>query len=191
MTVELQTEPIRKRTKKTVKVEPVVEPVVEVEQEPVVEVVEESVLEKLSNLRESVGELVKQLKEVDLEIKKISVVAKKQLKKKSKKSTTRGPSNHGFNAEVFISDQLADFLEVERGSKMRPPQVFSKINQYAIENDCKDPSNKSIFKCDKKLKKLLGEPVHLLRKDDESLGFGVSNFNINKYLKSHYTKVEL
>jgi chromatin remodeling complex protein RSC6 len=174
-------------------VEAVDETVVENE-EP--EVVVESIESQIQTVRNTINVLVKDLKDklgefktLDQELKKISLSSKKHFKMKKPKKVSPKNSNFGFNAEVLISDELADFFNVPHGTKMRPPQAFSLFNNYAKENGCKEESNKTIFKCDKKMKKLVGEPVHLIKKGDASLGYGVSNFNITNYLSKHFTKL--
>jgi chromatin remodeling complex protein RSC6 len=64
------------------------------------------------------------------------------------------------------------------------------FSHYAIENGLKDETNKAIYKCDDKMKKLLGPLVHPIKKSEPQLGNGVSIFNLNSYLKHHYTKVQ-
>jgi chromatin remodeling complex protein RSC6 len=174
---------------------PVADEILPVEEAPVVVEEIEPIESQIQKVRETITLLVKDLTEklkdfkvLDAELKKIAVSSKKHFKKKTKKNSPKN-SDFGFNAHVLISDELADFLNVPHGTSMRPPQVFSKFNDYAKEHNCKDESNKSIFKCDAKMKKLLGEPVHLIKKNDPSLGYGVSNFNINKYFSKHYTKI--
>jgi chromatin remodeling complex protein RSC6 len=212
MTVEAQ-QPVQvkrvRSMKKTPKPVPVVEPTIE-EPIPVVEptieepipVVEPTIEEndnlfetKLVDLRaqlasviEEFAEKTKVFKTIDQELKKLSILAKKEFKKKSKKSK-KGISNSGFNAPVIISDALAQFLGLPNGSQIRPPQVSSLISKYANENGLKDETNKAVYQCDEKLKKLLGPLIHPIKKSEPELGNGVSIFNLNSYLKHHYTKI--
>jgi chromatin remodeling complex protein RSC6 len=176
-------------------VEPVIEPVVEEtpvetpEEETTVETQINALREKLSDITKVINEQLKVFKTVDQELKKLSVIAKKEFKKKAKKNASKKPSNNGFNAPVKISNELADFLKVPRGSEMRPPQVSSLINKYANENGLKQENNKAYYNCDSKLKKLLGPLVHPIKISSPELGLGVSIFNLNSYLKTHYTKI--
>jgi chromatin remodeling complex protein RSC6 len=197
-------EPIKKKIKQQKAVEePVAEVVAEqAVEEPVAEVLAEAEVEedsfesRLDTLRVSlqtfsaeIAEKLKTVKSIEHELKKLSVLAKKEFKKKSKKSK-KGVSNSGFNAPVLISDELASFLKMPKGSVLRPPQVSSLISKYATEHDLKEESNRAIYKCDNKLKKLFGPAVHPIKKSEPELGNGVSIFNLNSYLKRHFTKIE-
>lgn len=193
-------EPIQKKVKQPKAVEePVTEVVAEqAVEEPVAEaeVEEDSFESRLDTLRVSlqtfsseIAEKLKTVKSIEHELKKLSVLAKKEFKKKSKKSK-KGVSNSGFNAPVLISDELASFLKMPKGSVLRPPQVSSLISKYATEHNLKEETNRAIYKCDNKLKKLFGPAVHPIKKSEPELGNGVSIFNLNSYLKRHFTKIE-
>lgn len=184
---------------------PVVETPPPVVEEPVAEPVSEaaseedvSVEKQIDALRETLNANVKEITEklkvfktVEHELKKLAVLAKKEFKKKAKKSGTKKTSNHGFNALVKISNELADFLNLPHGSVIRPPQVSSLISKYAIERGLKEEGNKAVYKCDAKMKKLLGAPIYPVKKSEPALGMGVSIFNLNSYLKPHFTKIEV
>jgi chromatin remodeling complex protein RSC6 len=193
--VETPVEPVVETPVEPV-VETPVEPVVETPVEPAISEDEPSVEEQINTLRSLINDNVKQIKEnlaifktIDHELKKLSVTAKKFMKKKEKKLNSRKNVNNGFNALVKISDELADFLNLPHGSEIRPPQVSSLISKYANENNLKDQSNKAIYLCDAKMLKLLGPAKYPVKKSDPSLGMGVSIFNLNSYLKQHFIKI--
>lgn len=157
---------------------------------------ETSVEMQINILRENMANTVKQIKEnlnvfktIDHELKKLSITAKKFMKKKEKKNASKRNINNGFNALVKISDDLADFLGLPHGSEIRPPQVSSLISKYAIEHNLKDPKNKAVYLCDKKMLKLLGPAKFPIKKSSPELGLGVSIFNLNSYLKPHFIKI--
>ena len=198
MTTTIAAQRVRK-SKKT----KVVEEVPVVEEEPVVEESsqeessqeEPSLEQRLDHFREVlsseikfISEKMKTLKGLDQEFKRISVDVKKHIKRKSKKVRATGSSNHGFNAPGLITDELADFLGMERGSLLRRPQVGSLISKYANENGLKDASNGSIFLPDKSLKKILGPAVFPIKKESDVNGYSI--FNLQKYLKRHFIKVD-
>jgi len=187
MTTEVTKEPVPKqRIRKYKKVE---EPQVE---EPQVEVEVENVLEKqilslkstVNSVVEELVEKIKVLKSVEHELKKLSSTVKKMTKNKKPKKV----SNSGFNGLFVISDELAEFLGVPKETQMRPPQVSSMINKYANENGLKLETDKTIYRCDDKLTNLLGPFTLPIKKSNPSLGLGLSMFNLNFYLKRHFTK---
>lgn len=133
-------------------------------------------------------EQTKKVREFQAEYKRFQNKIKKTLKKHRKKEgKKKGKApEHGFNAKVFISDQLADFLELPRGTLIRRPEVTSLFNKYANEHNLKAADNKGIFAPNAKMKKLLGPATHPLKKSKpDQLGYGI--FNLQIYLKPHFT----
>lgn len=133
---------------------------------------------------------VKHIKALAGDLKKFSLKISKDLKKKEKKMNNKKPvSQHGFNAPVPISDDLAKFMSLPKGSILRRPEVTKFINKYTQDHGLKNESNKAIFLPDAKLKKLLGPAIYPLKKKEPELkGYGI--FNIQIYLKKHFLKVE-
>jgi chromatin remodeling complex protein RSC6 len=136
--------------------------------------------EDLKNIKEK----LKEFKEIDSDLKQLFLDNKKFLKQKKRKN----PENNALNNPIEISNDLADFLGVAHGTSISRPKVSSLISAYANERDLKNKDNRTIFVLDKKLKKLFGEPVHLIKKNSPELGFGVSIFNLGNYLKPHFIK---
>ena len=95
---------------------------------------------------------------------------------KDKSSTKREPS--GFTKPVKLSDELADFINVERGSKLARTEVSRHINQYIKNNKLQDKTNQRIINPDEKLNSLLKV------KPDETLSY----FNLQRYLHPHFIK---
>lgn len=182
---------------KTEEAVPIVEPVQVTEpvivEEPAIE--SDSLEKQLEDLRDLIGSTIKELHEklktlrsVDVSIKKLGISFKKELKSKKKRKMKKDGvvSEHGFNASVKISDELAEFLELEKGSKLRRPQVTSLISKYSDKYGLKESTNKSIFNPDAKLKKILGPAIYPLTKGSEVNGYGI--FNLQKYLSRHFIK---
>lgn len=103
--------------------------------------------------------------------------------RKNKNRGNRAPS--GFVKPTKISEELADFLKVTRGTLMARTDVTRKINEYIRENNLRDEANGRIIKPDKQLS-------HLLSYDEElakSQGLQpLSYFNLQKYLAKHFVK---
>jgi chromatin remodeling complex protein RSC6 len=175
--------------------EPVVE---ETTTEEVVDEVEEISMEtQLLTLKDLVNTTVKDLSEkmkvfrtIEHDLKKLSVVALKEAKKNKKnKKAKKLSSLHGFNAEVKISTELAEYLSIDPNGLYRPPQISSLFSNYAKANGLKDETNKAIYKPDAKTLKLLGPLIFPIKKANPELGNGVSIFNLNSYLKPHFTRI--
>lgn len=134
------------------------------------------------------------LKALEKEFAKLSVLYKKEQKTFSKRrKSNKGSQNHGFQKEVGISDELADFLGVAHGTTMRRPEVTRLVNRYANANNLKDPNNGSIYLPDEKLAKLFGPATLPIRKQKEgetetpALGYSILNFQ--SYMKRHFIKL--
>jgi chromatin remodeling complex protein RSC6 len=206
-TVATQPKPKRVARKPKVQDEVAKEPVPEppVVEEPVVEDSEESsdeghtfddqlhaVKNLVKVLTQELKNKLKDLKDIEHELNRLNTLYKKDLKSKNKRTKKPNPNNnHGFQAPVGISDELADFLGVERGVKMRRPEVTKMVNAYAKKNNLKDGNNGAIFLPDAKLKKIFGPPVLPIKKAKEGENEypkGYSIFNFQTYMKRHFIK---
>lgn len=159
-------------------------------------------------LKELVGTftvLKSQIKIFESQIKSLKVSYKEELKAKKNRKRNRKTQDgkervsHGFIKPTLISNDLADFLGIEKGSLVTRPQVTKQIAEYIKTNECyRKPSaegekvNKTIIVPDKKLKKILGEPKFQLSKKNPELGLGYNYLNLQSYLKekNHFIKTE-
>jgi predicted GTPase len=79
---------------------------------------------------------------------------------------------------VFISDELADFIGVQRGSSIKPVQAIMFIHKYISENNLKDKvfSNGRNINPDAKLKSILTIlPGEIL-----------THFNLHRYMRHNF-----
>jgi len=102
--------------------------------------------------------------------------AQKQSSKRKRKSGNRSPS--GFVKPTKISDELASFLNKEKGSEMARTEVTREINAYIRENKLQAKENGRKIIPDAKLASLLK-----LKKTDE-----LTYFNLQKYMSPHFEK---
>jgi chromatin remodeling complex protein RSC6 len=98
-----------------------------------------------------------------------------------RKRSTEGRSPSVFTEPTDISDDLADFLGIERGSKVARADVTSALNAYIVKNDLRQPDNKRIILPDAKLRALL--------KIDETVS--LTYFNLQRYLTVVFPKKEV
>lgn len=96
--------------------------------------------------------------------------------KKKRKVGNRAPS--GFVKAARISDELADFLGVDKGVEMARTDVTKEITAYVKEHKLQDKDNGRQINPDAKLKKLL----HLTSDDV------LSYFNLQKFMSPHFHK---
>lgn len=114
-------------------------------------------------------------KEVLKERKDLLKKSNKNNKKKKKKN-----SLSGFAVPTKITNELAEFLNLDKDIEISRTDVTSLICKYIKDNNLQNPDNKKIILPDEKLKKLF----HGYLSDEDQLEF----FNIQSYLKYHFIK---
>jgi chromatin remodeling complex protein RSC6 len=72
-----------------------------------------------------------------------------------KRATRVGNNNSGFMKETTITDEMADFLNVEHGTKMSRVECTKKLHSYIKEHDLQNPENRREIRPDSALAKLL------------------------------------
>ena len=115
------------------------------------------------------------MKVIQKQYNKVSKEHEKMLKKK-RNSKNNKPS--GFAIPSSLSDEMLDFLGLEKGIKVPRNEVLKLINKYIVENKLRQEEDKRNILPDKKLKKLLN-----VKKNDK-----VTYFNLQSYLKPHFIK---
>lgn len=129
---------------------------------------------KLADLSKTIKELVIESKSIEREFN--TVVKKLQKTSKKKKNTSRPLS--GFAVPTKLTDELYDFLSIQHGTMIARKDVTKMMNQYIVENNCRDLNDRRKIIPNEALKKLFncGE------------GENITYFNLQSYMKKHYTK---
>lgn len=149
---------------------------------------------KMKTLLETVELQYKEMKKTRDSLREIMTLYNKEMKslKSKKQKTPRDKTKeyvpHGFTKPVAISSDLAEFLGVEKDALIARPYVTKVVAKYVKENGLSDPSDGSIFKADKKLLKILGEPKFLVKPKKPELGLGYSFGTLQKHLVPHFAK---
>lgn len=155
----------------------VVEPVT-VDPEVSTEVVEKdkfvSVLEKLQSVANEIKEAIATVKQLQKE----HVKLQKQTTKKTKKAPSGQRTLSGFAKPSLLSDELCDFMGVSRGTSLARTEVTRMINEYIKKNNLQNEEDKRHIIPDTKLKTILK-----LSAEDK-----LTYFNLQKYMKHHFTK---
>lgn len=103
-------------------------------------------------------------------------IMQKSAGRKNRKNASRSPS--GFVKPTRISDELAVFLNKDKGTEMARTDVTREINNYIKEHQLKDTINGRKINADQKLTQLLR-----LTSDDE-----LTYFNLQRYMSVHFYK---
>lgn len=156
--------------------------VVENEKEEIVETDINLLGKNLLNLTSTFTVLLKQIKNVQNDMKVIqkqyNKVSKEHEKMLKKKRNSKNNKPSGFAIPSSLSDEMLDFLGLEKGIKVPRNEVLKLINKYIVENELRQEEDKRNILPDKKLKKLLN-----VKKNDK-----VTYFNLQSYLKPHFIK---
>lgn len=157
---------------------------------PDVDIVVDPMVRQLNTMTELLDTLAKTSKSLTLEMKALTKdVNKLRASKMGSKKVKRvvdpeNPRKPGaLEKPVPISDELADFLGLTKGEMYSRQSVTQGINKYVKDNELQNPENRRYIllesEAGQKLKTLLRDP-------DQPLTF----FNIQRYLKDHYPKIE-
>ena len=128
------------------------------------------------------------MKTVNLELKALQKeLSKSQPKSRKKKEPVDGEDvvkrKNVFDVPVPVGDELCDFLGVEKGQMYSRQFITNSITQYVKDNELQNPENKRYILLDTTD---AGRKLGALLNPDQPLTF----FNMQRYLKPHYPKVE-
>lgn len=109
----------------------------------------------------------------------IPKIAKKQ------RAPRKGAQQSGFTKQVPISDEMADFLGVEHGTRMSRVECTKGLHTYILEHKLQKPGNGRIILPDDKLAKVL----HYNKKSKENGGDGPLYYYVmQKLIQQHFLK---
>jgi len=124
----------------------------------------------LTQLRELNRQVVRERKDTDKALKKMS--------KSQRKRSSGNKAPGGFTKPTPISQLMCEFLGVDSGTEMPRTDVTRRINAYVKEHNLQNPENKKQILADNKLSTLL-----FLKAGDE-----LTYFNLQRYMKVHFLK---
>tara|TARA_B110000483_G_scaffold182648_1_gene216020 strand:- start:35 stop:640 length:606 start_codon:yes stop_codon:yes gene_type:complete len=127
----------------------------------------------------AVGKEVKELVALGRTIAKEYQQIMKIMSKKSKyvKSNEDRPLS-GFAMPSLLSDELYEFLNLEKGVKVPRKDVTRMMNEYIKTNSLRDEEDKRNITPDKKLHKIFNST------DNDKITY----FNLQTYMKHHFIK---
>ena len=142
---------------------------------------EDNINTRLTALLSTVSSVINELKTIQTEVKLVQKNYNKVVKDHNKivnkkKKTGRKPS--GFAKPSQITNEMSDFLGLEKDVEIARNEVTSLINKYIVDNNLRNEEDKRKILPDKKLSKLLN------LKGDEELSY----FNLQRYMKHHFIK---
>ena len=131
-------------------------------------------LRKLCILEE-IDELTMEKQKVEQEINKLLFPTSSNRQRQPLRTYSSDGPVSKFCTPSKISDELADFLGKEKGTKMARTEITRELNTYIRLNNLQDKDNKRNINHDEKLSALFNIP------DGEQLTY----FNIQRYITQH------
>lgn len=133
------------------------------------------VLTTLSAFRQQITMLQNQVRGLEKHVNKQMKTLQREAKKNKNKGN-RKPS--GFAVPTKITDQLCEFMNKEKGTKVARTEVTQYIIEYIRQNKLQKSDNRKYITPDNKLATLLD-----VKESDE-----VTYFNIQRYMNKHFVK---
>jgi chromatin remodeling complex protein RSC6 len=131
--------------------------------------------DRVQNITKTMKELVNEGKTLEKEFNSLM----KQMTKKTKmvKSNEDRPLS-GFAMPSLLSDEMYEFLNLEKGTKVPRKNVTKMINEYIKDNSLRDESDKRKIRPNKQL--------HQIFKSSDA--DQITYFNLQSYMKHHFIK---
>lgn len=147
------------------------------------EVTEETVFHnKLTEFNEKINEMVKQMKELQAYGKSLdkefNAVSRQLMKLKKTKNKSSSRPLSGFAVPSRLTDELYEFLKIQKGTLIARKDVTKMMNEYIIEHNCRDEKDKRNIIPNEALQELFNCGP------DEQITY----FNLQSYMKQHYLK---
>ena len=143
---------------------------------------EDTFAPRFAALLERLQGLTNDVREVTTSIRVLQKEHTRFVRENSKKNTKRmnrvKRTASGFAKPTLLSDEMYDFLAIEKNTLVVRNDVTRKLNEYVLSNNLRDSKDKRNIIPDAKMRKLLNFT------DGDSLTY----FNIQKYIKHHFVK---
>lgn len=128
------------------------------------------ILDNLIQIKKNITVVQNQIKTLESRVKKDQ---DKQKKNKQRKKTISG-----FAKPSKISDQLCEFMGMEKGTELARTEVTKYLHEYIKKNSLQVETNKTLIVPDTNLKTLLA------LEDDVSKE--IHFFSLQKYMNKHF-----
>lgn len=133
----------------------------------------------LQKSKESHKEFEIEMKEISKAFKQFQKRTGKEVRRKKQKGGNANRAPSGFAKPANISDELATFLGVEKGTMLARTDVTKRLTVYIKDHDLQNPENKREIFPDEKLGKIIRIP--------EKYNDQLTYFNFQACFKHHFT----
>jgi chromatin remodeling complex protein RSC6 len=154
------------------------ETIIENNSQDIIQVFQSKLIEYNSKIAE-INKQSKELQQFAKSLEKDFTIISKMVAKTAKKNKSDKPRPlSGFAVPSALTDELYDFLKIERGELVPRKDVTKLINEYIKDNNCRDDKDKRKIVPDALLKKLFNST------DEDKITY----FNLQTFMKHHYIK---
>ena len=134
--------------------------------------------EDFSDILINLVQIKKNITVIQNQIKNVEGRVKREQQKQQKQKQQRKKTTSGFAKPTKISDELCEFMGMEKGTELARTEVTKYIHEYIKKNELQVETNKTLIVPDSNLKNLLAL--------DESLSNEIHFFSLQKYMNRHF-----
>lgn len=134
--------------------------------------------EDFSDILNNLVQIKKNITVIQNQIKNVEGRVKREQQKQQKQKQQRKKTTSGFAKPTKISDELCEFMGMEKGTELARTEVTKYIHEYIKKNELQVETNKTLIVPDSNLKNLLAL--------DESLSNEIHFFSLQKYMNRHF-----
>lgn len=130
------------------------------------------ILENLVQVKKNITVIQNQIKSLEGRVKRNQEKQNKQKQRQKKKTTS------GFAKPAKISDELCEFMGMEKGTEMARTEVTKHLHEYIKKNSLQVETNKTLIIPDSNLKNLFAL--------EDDVSDEIHFFSLQKYMNRHF-----
>lgn len=134
--------------------------------------------EDFSDILDNLVQVKKNITVIQNQIKNLESRVKRDQEKQKKTKQQRKKNTSGFAKPTKISDELCEFMGMEKGTELARTEVTKYLHEYIKKNDLQVQTNKTLIVPDSNLKNLLAL--------NEDIAKEIHFFSLQKYMNKHF-----
>jgi chromatin remodeling complex protein RSC6 len=134
--------------------------------------------EDFSDILDNLVQVKKNITVIQNQIKNLETRVKRDQEKQKKQKQQRKKNTSGFAKPTKISDELCEFMGMEKGTELARTEVTKYLHEYIKKNDLQVETNKTLIVPDSNLKNLLAL--------EEDISNEIHFFSLQKYMNKHF-----
>ena len=134
--------------------------------------------EDFSDILDNLVQVKKNITVIQNQIKNLESRVKRDQQKQKRQKQQRKKNTSGFAKPTKISDELCEFMGMEKGTELARTEVTKYLHEYIKKNELQVETNKTLIVPDSNLKNLLAL--------DEDIAQEIHFFSLQKYMNKHF-----